>query len=268
MPTKAVDKTSYVDSSTMLPPLLVQKIALHIANSLYRYVMATTDMDVFLDLKEFDFERESSHDMDDDFDDNGLDHNGLNHTGLDLSGLVKNGYYDNMSFDPFINNRNGGQGSLDFHANPYGPVSHSMSRNSVFAHKHQEPGIPGLDGHSSSENSQHVQEQNQLVFPPDQIDHSSGHGAEQYQDPSGMLIDGEVEEVADSIEQGQDAHEEASEEDKVLLKHEEHDSHEEFKDEDDEDDQKKKKQKQKRQPYKQTRILTHWDSKSTYIYCA
>jgi hypothetical protein len=233
--------------------------------------MATTDMDLFLDLKEFDFERESSHDMDDDLDDNGLADNGLadnglKHTGLDLSCLVKNSYYDNMNFDPFINNRNGGQGSLDFHANPYGPVSHSM------------PGIPGFDGHSSSENSQHIQEQNQLVFPPDQIDHSSAHGAEQYRDPSGMLVDGEVEEIVDSVEQGQDAHEEASE-DKVLLKHEEHDSDEEFKeedeeegaaeeDEDDEDGQKKKKQKQRRQPYKQTRILTHWDSKSTYIYCA
>ena len=229
--------------------------------------MATTDMDLFLDLKEFNFERESSHDMDDDLDDNGPNDNGLNHTGLDLSCLVKNGHYDNMNFDPFINDRNGGQGSLDFHANPYGPVSHSMPHNSVFAHEHQEPGIPGLDGHSSSENSQHFQEQNQLVFPSGHVDHSSGHGAEEYQDPSGMLIDGEVEEIVDSIEQGQDAHEEASEEDKVLLKHEEHDSDEEFKEED-EDGQKKKKQKPKRQPYKQARILTHWDSKFTHIYCA
>jgi hypothetical protein len=212
------------------------------------------DIDEYLNQTEVGFTQESLNDMSD------YGRHGFGRYGFGSY----DAYNNNSSMDPFSNmnpfsdDATGGQGSLSFSnindqqdfLAPAGLDDHSFSHNSEPAYGHQASAPSGLDGHSS-------------------------HDAEQSHDPSAMLIDGEFGDVADSVEQGQNSREEEFEKDEVPLKNEEHDSDEEFKeedaedeayeeDQDDEEDEgsKKKKTKEKRKPYKNSRILTRWDSKS------
>jgi hypothetical protein len=212
------------------------------------------DIDEYLSQTEVGFTQESLNDMSD------YGRNGFGGYGFgSYDSYNNNASMDPFSnIDPFSNDATGGQGGLSFSGindqqdfvAPAGLEDHS-SRDSESVYGHQASAPPGLDGHSSRD-------------------------VEQSHDPSAMLIDGEFEDVPDSVEQGQNSREEELEEDEIPLKNEEHDSDGEFKEEDaedeaveeDQDDEeedegsKKKKKKEKRKPYKHSRILTRWDSKS------
>jgi hypothetical protein len=247
-----------------------------VADIVYRYIMGV-DIDEFLSQKETSLAQGYSRETND-----------FAQLGFGLDGFDPYDSYGNdasLILDPFNNNDGiGGHGSLHYfgsHDDPSGLDGHPFSHNSEHIHGHQASALAGLDGHSSFQNSQPSHEQAQIAIPSSHNNHSAYQGAEQSHDPSAMLIDGQVEDVAESIEQGQDSREDEDEEVEVPLKHEEHDSDEEFKeddggdeaaeedqdDEEDEGDQKKKKKKEKRKPYKQPRILTRWDSKFAYICC-
>jgi hypothetical protein len=256
----------------MLSQVLVRKTA----DIVYRHIMVV-DIDEFLSQAETNLAQKYSHDTND-----------FRQHALGLDGFDLYDSYDNnagLNLDPFSNDDGlGGHGSLQYfgsHDGPSGLDGHSFSHNSEHIHGHQESALAGLDDHSSFQNSQPSHDQYQVAIPLSHNSHPFHQGAEQFQDPSAMLIDGQVEDVAESIEQGQDSREEEGEEDAVPLKHEEHDSDEEFKEDDGEDEaakedqdddedeggQKKKKKREKRKPYKQPRILTRWDSKFAYICC-
>jgi hypothetical protein len=237
------------------------------------------DIDEYLSQTEVGFTRESLNNMGD---------YGRNEFGRD--GFAFYDSYDNnlsidpfSNMDPFNNNEFGGQGSLSFSdindqeefVAPGGLDDHSFSHNFEPAYGHQASAPSGLDGHFSSQNSRHNYEQQHLPGPASHNNRTFHHDAEQSHSPSAVLNNGEFEDVADSTEQGQNSREEGIEEDEVPLKNEEHDSDGEFKEEDAEDEaeeedqdddedegSKKNKKKEKRKPYKHSRILTRWDSKS------
>ena len=181
-------------------------------------------------------------------------------------------YGNSLNMDPFRdNNGNGGHGSLSFYGNmthqlpvaPSGFNAHSLSD------EHHGSALPGFNGHFSSQNLQ----QNFGVHQPADV---SNHFPDQ--DSSVMPNDGEINEVVDSVEHGEDSRGQEDEEDKVPLKNGDYDSDDEFRDEDEEDEaaeddeeddngHKKRKLKDKRKPYKQPRILTRWDRRFTYLRC-
>lgn len=239
------------------------------------------DIDNYLKHEEPAFAQDSSHEMDmSDFKQNVFETDGFGVVGS---------YGNNLSMDPFSDNHgNGGHGSLSFYGNmthqlpvaPSGFDSHALTHTFEHADENHESALSSLNGHFSSQNLQQDFDGYQPATLPDYNDHSCGPDAEQYEDSSVMPNDGNVDEIVDSVEHGQDSREQEGEEDKVALKNEDYGSDEEFKDEDgedeaaeeDEDDeeddngQKKRKLKDKRKPYKQPRILTRWDRRSTSIW--
>lgn len=244
--------------------------------------MASIDIDEYLKQEEPTFAQDPSHEMDM----SGFKQNIFETNGFGMFGS----YGNNLSMDPFRdNNGNGGHGSLSFYGNmthqlpvaPSGFDSHSLSHSFEHAHKNPGSALSGLNGHYTSQNLQQYFEEHQPANLLNHNDHIPGLDAEQYQDSSVMPNDGEVGEIADSTEHGQDSREQDDEEDKVPLKNEDYGSDDEFKEEDgedeaaeeDEDDeegdggQKKRKLKDKRKPYKQPRILTRWDRRSNCLCC-
>lgn len=232
--------------------------------------MASIDIDEYLKQEDSSFAHDSSNEMDmSEFKQNIFETNGFGMFGS---------YGNNLSMDPFSDNSgNGGHGSLSFYGNmthqlpvaPSGFDSHSLPHNFEHADGNHGSALSGFNGHFSSQNLQQGFGEHQ---PADLSNH-----AEQYEDSSVMPND-EVDEIVDSVEHGQNSRDQEGEEDKVPLKTEDYGSDDEFKDEDEEDEaaeddeedddgQKKRKLKDKRKPYKQPRILTRWDRRSTYIRC-
>lgn len=240
------------------------------------------DIDEHLKQEEPTFAQDFSHEMDmSDFKQNIFETNGFD---------VFGSYGNSLSMDPFSdNNRNGGHGSLSFYGNmthqlPVAPSdfdSHALSHNFEHVEDNHGSALSGLNGHFPSHNLQQNFGQHQPANLPEYNHPSVGQGAEQYEGSSVMPNDGEADEIVDSVEHGKDSREQEDEEEKAPLKTEDYGSDDEFKDgdeedeaaEEDEDDEedggghKKRKLKDKRKPYKQPRILTRWDRRSTCLCC-